>query len=127
MILFICLWNSERSVIAEELYNKYTNSSTAKSVWMKITKSPRNKYIYKLLNKEWIDISKKKKKKFKKSKFLKASKVYVLCDKKYCPKYLINSNKTIFWDISDPWWRKKWFLFKTKEKIEKHLLEIIKK
>ena len=124
-ILFICLWNSERSVIAEELYNKYTKSNNAKSVWMRTTKSSRNKHMYKLLEKKWININQKSKIQYKKKHFENADKIYVLCNKKYCSKYLIKSEKVVFWDIKDPWWRKKWFLEKIEHKISKKIEWII--
>ncbi|MEA3305031.1 MAG: hypothetical protein U9Q15_04890, partial [Patescibacteria group bacterium] len=124
-ILFVCMGNSERSAIAETLYNKLSQTHRAYSAGTNVTTSPRNSHIYEILQEENIDIQNKQKQQLNEELFNHATKVYVLCDKKHCPEYVINSKKVIYWDVKDPYDEDKSFLSMTRDIIKKHIEEIL--
>ena len=106
-ILFVCYGNVGRSQMAEAFYNHLTKSKDAFSAGTdpktpkKYPKIPEE--IYKIMLEEGIDISSQKVKLINKKFINEARKIFIMCKKELCPNYLINSNKTTYWKITDPY------------------------
>ena len=120
-ILFVCLGNSERSLIAQELYNKHHNSKSAQSAGIKISNTPRTKQMFKLMKSEDIDITDRPKTQLTEDMLNNFEKIIVLCSKDKCPAYLLNSKKVSFWNIPNPWNQNYKFLLQTKQLVKNHL------
>lgn len=106
-ILFICSGNVGRSQMAEGFYNFFTKSKDASSAGTD-EKTP-SKYpeipdhIVDVMKEEDIDISKNKVKLVTEDMVKKADKIYVMCEKEFCPDFLLHSDKNVFWKIKDPY------------------------
>ncbi|MBW6462358.1 MAG: hypothetical protein K0B07_04905 [DPANN group archaeon] len=124
-LLFICQGNSERSVIAQELYNKHSNSTDSQSAGLNVSDLPRTELMFKLMKSENIDITDKPKTQLTEDMLTKVDKVIVLCSKDKCPNYLLNSEKVSFWDIPNPWNQNYEFLLQTKKLIKEHLNSLL--
>lgn len=120
-ILFVCLGNSERSVIAEEIYNKYSKQKNGFSAGIKIKQKPESENMIKLMKTENINVSKKQKTRITQKYSKQFKQIYILCKKEKCYKYLQKSKKVIFWNVKDPFDKDYEFLLKTKEIIKKDL------
>ena len=105
-ILFICYGNIARSQMAEGFYNHFTSSKDAISAGtsfrtpVEYTK-PLSEAIA-VMKEIDIDISQYKVKQVSQEMVNFANKIYVLTKKDDCPSYILNSDKTTFWDIDDP-------------------------
>jgi len=124
-ILFVCLGNSERSVIAEELYNKHHDSNASNSAGVKVIIHPRSKLMFKLMKSENINIQGKSMTQLTKKMLNDFERIFVLCKKEKCPKYLLNSKKVSFWNVPDPSQKSYQFLLQTKKIIKKYLKSIL--
>lgn len=105
-ILFVCQGNVARSQMAEGYYNHFTKTNDAKSAG--VSESAPKKYprlideVIEVMKEEGIDLSDKKVKTVTKEMVDESDKVFVLCDKVYCPEFLLNSDRVTFWQVPDP-------------------------
>ena len=105
-ILFVCEGNIGRSQMAEAFYNYFTNSKDASSAGTN-PKTPKRflkipEKICLIMTEENISMNNHKVKLITKQYIKDADKIIIMCEKEYCPEFLINSNKVIYWNIKDP-------------------------
>lgn len=106
-ILFICQANIGRSQMAEAFYNQMTSSNDATSA---ACEDLRKKYggkitkeIIETMNEVGLDLSQKQMKPVTPEMVKNAGKIVVLCDKKYCPDFLLEAGeKLVINTIEDP-------------------------
>ncbi|MBU0768407.1 MAG: low molecular weight phosphatase family protein [Proteobacteria bacterium] len=105
--LFICCGNVCRSQIAEGYYNFFTKSNNASSAGISdstpLKHSHPTKEVIQIMEEEGIDTSKKIVKSITKEMVDSAGRIFIMCPKERCPKFLLDSNKNTFWDIDDPY------------------------
>jgi len=105
--LFVCSGNVGRSQMAEGFYNYFTDSQEAYSAGTDPT-TPK-KYpklpdaICQIMLEEGIDVRHQKVKTINEHFVENAEQIFVMCEKEHCPDFLINSSKTKFWQIADPY------------------------
>lgn len=92
--------------MAEAYYNQFTNSSDASSAGV-LDFTPAKygrptKEIIQVMEEEGIDVSQKKVKLITEEMVAQSDRVFVMCEKKECPDFLLSSDKVIFWNVSDP-------------------------
>jgi len=106
-MLFICRGNIGRSQMAEAFYNHLTSSGEAISAGVDSTTPERYAHptedIIEVMKEEGIDVSDKKVKIVTKGMIDESDKVIVMCQKQYCPDFVLNSKKAVFWEIKDPY------------------------
>lgn len=105
--LFICHGNVMRSQMAEGYYNYFTKTNNATSAGCDPL-TPQNftgpyKHGIQVMAEDAIDISQQKCKLVTKEMVNAADAVYVMTFKEDLPEYVLNSPKTIYWDIDDPY------------------------
>jgi arsenate reductase len=105
-ILFICWGNVGRSQMAEAYYNHLTNSKDAFSAGTD-PESPKkypqmSKVFCDLMLDDGINMSSQWVKLIENGDVEKADRIYVLCEKKDCPDYVLKSEKVTFWEVDDP-------------------------
>ncbi len=92
--------------MAEAFYNNFTNSKNANSAGID-PKTPA-KYpkirddVCQAMAEEHIDISCQKVKLVNQHFVDNADLIFVMCQKKLCPDYLVKSSKVSYWKIEDP-------------------------
>ena len=105
-ILFICAGNVARSQIAEAYYNSFTKSNNASSAGILDFTPSKYKHptkeVIQAMKEDEIDVSQKIVKFITKEMVDNADRIFVMCPKERCFKFLLDSNKIIFWDIDDP-------------------------
>lgn len=128
-ILFVCWGNVGRSQMAQAYYNHHTNSNNAFSAGTDPTspiKYPQmSKVFCDLMLEENIDMTNHYVKLIKPEYICEADKIFVLCEKKYCPHYLLKSKKVIFWKVDDPEFMTPENMRKIRNQIKAHVLSII--
>ncbi len=105
-LLFVCEGNVGRSQIAEAFYNKITKSTDAFSAGTDPSspdKYPKIPYeIYKLMKDVDVNVEYLKVKTINEEFVKEAEKIIIMCEKKLCPKYLLDSPNVTFWKVKDP-------------------------
>jgi arsenate reductase len=105
-ILFVCLGNIARSQMAEGYYNHFTNSGNASSAGVsRITPTGYAhpiKEVVQVMKEEGIDVSKNRVKSITKEMLEDNDKIFILCKRQKCPKFLLNSDKAVFLEVIDP-------------------------
>jgi len=115
--------------MAEGYYNKYSEGNAATSAGT--DPSTPSKYptlpkvIIDLMHEEGIDISSNQVKYINGDMVNKAEKVFVLCEKQQCPKFLLESNKVTFWEINDPYKASTENSRKIRDQIKTKVLDLI--
>jgi protein-tyrosine-phosphatase len=93
--------------MAEAYYNKYTDSSDAKSAG--VGYGIRDRFVHpasdviKVMLEENVDVSKKTVKPLTREMVSDAKKIIVMCELDDCPKYLLDSGKIEHIPIPDPY------------------------
>lgn len=106
-ILFVCSGNVGRSQIAEAYYNKFSLGNN--SISAGVDSSTPNKYpklsqlVIDIMQEDGIDVSKKRVKYITQKMIKEADRVIVMCKREICPKFLQDSKKVIYWEVSDPY------------------------
>lgn len=104
--LFICHGNVMRSQMAEGYYNHFTSSKNATSAGCNpLTPQQFNapyKHGIQVMQEDGIDISNQKVKLITQEMADAADAIYVMTFKDDLPDYILNSPKTVYWDIDDP-------------------------
>jgi len=105
-ILFVCWGNVGRSQMAQAYYNSFTKSHDAFSAGTDPKSPSQNPKMSKtfcdIMLDDNIDMSDQYVKLIKQEYGDDADKIYVLCEKKYCPEFLLDSDKTTYWTVEDP-------------------------
>ena len=96
-----------RSQMAEGYYNFFTKTNDATSAGCDPL-TPQNftapyKHGIQVMNEENIDISGQKVKLITPELAAAADVIYVMTFKRDLPDYILNSPKTVYWDIADPY------------------------
>jgi len=103
-VLFLCRMNKFRSPIAEALFNQIYPEHKATSAGSK--EADEGDIIpgrtIEALSEEGIDVSSQKSKIVTKEMVEDADKVIVLCEKKFCPDFVLESKKVEHWFVRDP-------------------------
>jgi protein-tyrosine-phosphatase len=105
-ILFICSGNVARSQMAEEYYNHLTNSKDASSAGTN-PKTPKDypeipHEIVMLMREEDIDLRDHKVKLVDELMIRNCKRIYVMREKEEYPDEILDSGKTVVWDVKDP-------------------------
>jgi protein-tyrosine-phosphatase len=106
-VLFVCHGNVGRSQMAEGFYNAMTQTKNASSAGtdpltpLKYPKLPET--VCRIMQEEGIDVSEQIVKLITEKMVDAAESIVILCKREYCPDFLLNSQKVIFWNIEDPY------------------------
>jgi arsenate reductase len=129
-ILFICRGNVSRSQMAEAYYNHFTKSNDAASAGILDFTSLKYGHpaeeVIKVMKEDGIDISKQIVKFITEEMVNKADRIFVMCERKECPEFLLNSNKITFWDINDPYDTSLENHRRIRNEVKKHVKQLIK-
>jgi arsenate reductase len=129
-ILFVCRGNVSRSQIAEAYYNYFTKSNGASSAGV-LDFTPL-KYphpaeeVVQVMKEDGIDILEQIVKVITEEMVNDADKIFIICKKEECPEFLLNSNKTTFWDIDDPYNTSLGDHRRIRDEIKEHVKQLIK-
>lgn len=92
--------------MAEGYYNHFTGTTNATSAGVDPTTPPRYDHptneVIAVMNEESIDLSQKQVKLLTQNMIDSADVIYAMCTYEQSPEMLLNSEKTIFWKIADP-------------------------
>lgn len=128
-ILFVCSGNVGRSQMAEAYYNHFTHSNDASSAGTnpetpkKYPKMPDE--LVALMNEDNINIAYQKVRLINEGMIKNNDKIIVMCEKEACPMFLLNSKKTSFWDVEDPYKKSMDEMRKIRNIIKTKILSII--
>lgn len=140
-LLFVCSGNVARSQIAAELFKKYNLDDSIKvySAGLDV-KNPGqkineiNKQFYSpievIMKRENIDFSNNYRRQLTKEIYNNSDKVIILIEeseRKEIPKYCLNNEKTLIWNIENPKGKSKNYLIEIVDSIKKELYELFRK
>lgn len=128
-ILFVCLGNVARSQMAEAYFNYFSKKDKAISAGV-LDFTPEKyghpiKEVIEIMNEEGIDISKQKVTYINPNMVENSDKIFVMCKKEECPKFLLDSNKIIFWKIEDPFGKEIGDFRKIRNEIKSKILSLL--
>lgn len=72
-----------------------------------------------------IDVSNQRAKIITEEMIERNDKIYVMCEKEGCPKFLLDSNKVTFWDVKDPHYMTLDKMREIRDTIEEKVLSIV--
>lgn len=103
-VLFLCRGNKFRSPIAQALFNQIYPKHQATSAGSEETDEGQllPGRTIEALKEEGIDASSWKSKIVTREMVEESDKVIVLCEKKYCPDFVLESKKVEHWFVHDP-------------------------
>ena len=106
-ILFICQANIGRSQMAEAFYNKLSKTNSATSAacedFVQKYNSTITSEIVDTMDEIGIDITNQRMKLLTPKMVSRAEKIIVLCDRKFCPEFLLSAkDKVIIKTLKDP-------------------------
>lgn len=128
-ILFVCWGNVGRSQMAQAYYNHFTKSNDAFSAGTDPESPPQyptmSKVFCDLMLEENIDMGHQYVKLINQKYVNEAEKIFVLCEKKYCPEFLLKSKKVTYWNVEDPEFMTHENMRKIRDQIKSLVLSII--
>ena len=103
-VLFVCRGNRSRSQIAEAFFRKFYPQHSVLSAGTVALHSGEAlpEYVIRVLKEEGIDASDHRVKKVTSEMIESSDRVIVLCSKKECPNFLVQSSKVEYWNVEDP-------------------------
>lgn len=115
--------------MAEAYHNHFTNSKSASSAGI-LDFTPAEyghpiKEVVQVMREEGIDVSQKKVKTVTEEMVKNSDRVFVMCRRQECPRFLLDSNKVTFWDIGDPFDTNLENFRKIRDKIKTKVLSIL--
>ncbi len=115
--------------MAEAYYNHFTQSNNASSAGV-LDYTPEKyghpvKEVVEIMQEEGIDVSKQKVKFLTKEMIKENDKIFIMCKEEQCPHFLSNSNKNVFWEVSDPFDTKLENYRKIRDEIKAKVLSIL--
>lgn len=124
-ILFICQANIGRSQMAEAYYNSFTKTKDASSAGiLNLVKKYNGKpaqEIIQVMKEDGIDISQQKVKQVTESMVKNADRIIILCNKSFCPQFILQNPKVQYIEIEDPYRQGIEQIRKVRETIKKSL------
>jgi protein-tyrosine-phosphatase len=112
-VLFVCKGNVARSQMAASIYNRLTNSQSAKSAGVKVTHEGETlgerrariggSHTLTVMQEDGYDISNNKQHQLTKGMLSKYDVVVSMHHEGDDPEWLLNSSKYLFWDVTDPY------------------------
>jgi len=129
MILFVCEGNVCRSQMAEAFYNQRSNGAMSAGTDPKTPAKYPNMLdpVVSVMAQEGIDISSHKVKTVDEQMVRNADRIIVMCNRKFCPDFVLGSSKVEFWEIEDPFDKDLDFMEKTKDIVKENVLSLIDK
>lgn len=105
--LAVCNGGINRSQMAAGYINHITNSEDAVALgvnpYAEHTHDKPGDLVIRLMREEGIDISENKIRHAYRCIINEAEKILVLCEKRFCPDYIANNEKSVFHYVEDPW------------------------
>lgn len=113
--------------MAEAFFNKYSQKHSATSAGtnvgekdgQKIGQNEKARFVWRVMDEEGIDVRNYKRKQLTQELVQSADRVVVITEKQYCPDFLLQSPKTVYWDIPDAKGTDYQTHVKTREEIKK--------
>jgi len=126
-IVFVCKANHGRSQLAEALFNNLTKGKhTAISAGTKVIREDANREgqiisdpnIITVMKEEDIDVSQNVRNQFTPEMLKEADKVVVMSEPENTPTFLSQSEKAIFWNVSDTYNQNLEFVREVRDKLK---------
>jgi arsenate reductase (thioredoxin) len=126
--LFICRHNQARSQIAEAFFNHYYKGfgyqAKSAGVYVRLQGDTVPISVWEVMHEKGYELKNHRTCKLTEDLVSQSDKIIILCEKEICPPYLSGSLKAKFWDIKDPVYGGKEVLRRTRDNIEKMILEL---
>lgn len=131
-ILFLCQANVGRSQMAEAFFNNLTNSKQASSAacedFIEKYDGKPTREIINIMKEVGINMEKQRMKLVTPAMVKWADQIIVLCDQKFCPKFVLkNKDKVIIQTVEDPHKKSHQTITKVRDQIEQIVINLIEK
>lgn len=105
--LAICNGGLNRSQMAAGYINYFTNSEDAVALgvnpYAEHMHDKPGDLVTRLMKEDDVDISENKIRHAYRCIIMEAEKILVLCEKRFCPDYIANNEKSVFYFVEDPY------------------------